>query len=335
MKAAIFAVCITGSSALHLTTDAKSNHSMVQSEGYDNLCMMGRLAPKFFLLGTPKSGTTYFFEDFSRSDQIKNYKPGNGEPSWHSKEPWAFWGGFDDDNKLPWLKHYPECQKDKPMVAVDCTPGYFGDEAAPFAISRIYGWQKTQLVFMVFLREPVERAHSHFYQYLENGVLDGAFEDCPADNFPKLFSGAVEKRLTSGSICNCACDDIFEDSMYADAFRRYFKNFGSSRFHVVPFQFAITAEIVTFTWDVLKVSKGYGKKDDLAGGGNAKNHHDYPSLDQEMPDALKKRFMSFMNMMSGQATVAHVLAGTDAKLYRYQGSMDSEKSIAEWLSVHW
>lgn len=55
----------------------------------------------------------------------------------------------------------------------------------------------------------------------ENGGLDGAVEDCLAQDFPTFFNGAVEKRITMGSICNCVCGVNFDDSMYADAFRRH------------------------------------------------------------------------------------------------------------------
>merc|ERR1719223_408361 len=223
--------------------------------------MVGRLAPSFFLLGTPKSGTTFFYEDFARSEQIVEYLPGVGSPEWHSKEPWVFTQGFPvtAGAKQDWLSHYPECPQDKHLVAVDCTPGYFGSQQAPFGIHRAYGGDKHRLVFMVLLREPMSRSHSHYYQYQENGVFQGYFKECLPHQFPKSFRLAVEKRIDTGSMCNCACDSIFEDSMYADSFRRYFKNFESSWFHVVPFQKAVLSEVVSYAWKILHVPKGTGE----------------------------------------------------------------------------
>lgn len=75
-------------------------------------------------------------------------------------------------------------------------------------------------------------------------VLDGAVVGCPAQDFPKFLRGTAEKRIAMGSICWCACDATFDDSMHADASRRHFKRFGSIWFHIVPFQFASTSEIV-------------------------------------------------------------------------------------------
>jgi len=297
--------------------------------------MEGRLAPKFFLLGTPKTGTTSFYEDFVRSAQIVSYKPAKGEAAWHSKEPWEFSEGFDPSVKKSWLSHYPKCTQSKHLVAIDCTPGYFGAEPAPFAIHRAYGMAKHNLVFMVFLREPIDRAHSHYYQYQENGVFQGYFDGCSPHQFPKSFKQAVENRLTKKRMCFCSCDNIFEDSMYKDAFKRYFNNFAGSMFHVVPFKQATSGEVVQYAWKILNVAKGHGAKGNLVGGNNQKNHHDYPSMHKEMPAPLLKRFMNFMYEAAGPGKVAGVLAGSGAHLYGHgQASKDSH-SIAVWLAKNW
>merc|ERR1719215_222721 len=296
--------------------------------------MMGRLAPKFFLLGTPKSGTTFFFEDFARSDQIVNYRPSDDEPTWHSKEPWTFAGGFAPSLGARWLSHYPKCWQDKRMVAVDCTPGYFGDQKAPFGIEKAYGEAKHALVFMVFLREPVARTHSHYYQYKENGVLQGKFGGCSPQQFPKTFAQAVQKRISSGSICNCGCDNIFEDSMYADSFKRYFKNFPSSSFHVVPFKKAVLGEVVDYAWKLLNVAKGKGEKGNLVGGDNQKNHHEYPTLHEDMDAQLLYQFRDFMYKAAGPKAVSNVLVGSGAQLYGFEGTK-SAPAIADWLAENW
>merc|ERR1719477_87159 len=125
MYSTVYALVGTAS-ALRIAIESNLNDTEAADLEGGNLCMMGRLAPKFFLLGTPKSGTTFFFEDFVRSKQVVTYKPSEGEASWHSKEPWVFANGFDLSRKQSWLNHYPNCQQEPRLVAVDCTPGYFG-----------------------------------------------------------------------------------------------------------------------------------------------------------------------------------------------------------------
>jgi len=335
MRVSLLSSCLGTAAALRMATNATFNDAEVEGLEGGNLCMMGRLAPKFFLLGTPKSGTTFFFEDFARSEQIVNYQPSADEPSWHSKEPWVFAGHFDaDTRKKAWLSHYPKCTQDKHMVAVDCTPGYFGNPFAPFGIQKAYRDSKHTLVFMVFLREPVKRAHSHYYQYEENGVLNGAFQQCTPEQFPKTFADAAHKRITTGSMCNCGCDDIFEDSMYVDSFKRYFKNFDSSSFHVVPFKQAVLSEVVDYAWEILNVAKGTGKKTNLVGGDNQMNHHEYPTLHQEMDAALMLQFENFMYHAAGPKAVSNVLAASCAQLYGFEGDK-AAPAIAEWLADNW
>jgi len=337
MLAALLAASFGTTAALQVVTNATVNGNGVEGLEGGNLCMMGRLAPKFYLLGTPKTGTTFFYEDFVRSEQIVEYLPDQGEPDWHSKEPWVFYNGFtaSEDVKKVWLSHYPQCTQDKHLVAVDCTPGYFGSQRAPFGIQKAYSDSRHQLVFMVFLRDPASRTHSHYYQYQENGVLDGAFlPGCSPQQFPPTFADAVQTRMTLGSVCNCSCDTIFEDSMYADSFRRYFKNFDSSSFHVVPFKMAVLGEVVEYAWRILNVGKGKGEKRNLVGGDNDKNHHEYPAIDTEMDAELLSRFEVFMDGATGPKLVSNLLAGSGAHLYGHDGDWTAP-SIADWLVDNW
>jgi len=335
MRFSVVASCLGTAAALQVATNTTFNDAEVEDLEGGNLCMMGRLAPKFFLLGTPKSGTTFFFEDFARSKQIVSYQPSDDEPTWHSKEPWVFAGRFEPSaRKTEWLSHYPKCSQDKHMVAVDCTPGYFGSLYAPFGIEKAYRDSRHTLVFMVFLREPVERTHSHYYQYEENGVLQGYFDECTPQQFPKTFAHAVHTRITTGSMCNCGCDNIFEDSMYVDSFKRYFKNFQSSSFHVVPFKQAVLTEVVDYAWKLLNVAKGTGEKGNLVGGDNQKNHHEYPTLHHEMDATLLYQFEDFMYKAAGPKAVSKVLVDSGAQLYGFTGTK-SAPAIADWLAENW
>jgi len=310
--------------------------------GTDPFCVMGRLAPRYFLLGAPKSGTTYFFEDFARSGSVVNYVPGDGEPAWHAKEPWVFADAFNSTSsgssgKQRWLQHYPRCSEARFKVAVDCTPGYFGAPAAPANIrTAYYGDLKYKLVFMVFLRNPIARSHSHYYQYLDNGVLNGNFQNCQANQFPATFQDAVTRGMKNeGSVCGCACDNIFHDSFYVASFKRYFQNFKKSQFHIVPFELAVGEPIVQYTWAVLGLPAGIGARSNLVGVGNAKNHHFYASLDQELSADSVAQFRNFMSQRAGAGAIADLLVGSDVNLFHFGGDKSNGGSIASWLSSYW
>lgn len=321
-------------SSLRLSTHTAANQTETEGLAGGNLCMHGHLAPKFFLLGAPQSGPTHFFERLARSESIVGYMPAGSEPSWYLNESGVFSDGFNGSTKSKWLSHYPLCQQEKHKVVIDCTPSYFGSEAAPFALRAVYP-PAHKLVFMVFLREPASRAHSHYYLYKDNGVLSGAFPGCTATQFPPTFAHAVELRLTQKFVCNCQCDDIFEQSMYADSFRRYFRNFDSEMFHVVPFKQAITAQVVEYAWEILNVRPGHRAMSGLDGDGHDTTHHHHPTLELEMHTFLLGRYRAFMDSMAGSYTVGRLLANSSAHLYQFVRRPRSAPQVAAWLEENW
>ena len=123
--------------------------------------------------------------------------------------------------------------------------------------------------------------------------------------------------------------------MYKDAFKRYFKNFQSSMFHVVPFKQAVTGEVVKYAWNVLNVGEGHGEMGNLVGGNNQKNHHDYPDLHKEMPAPLLQRYKSFMYEVTGPGKIADVLKGSGAHLYGHGPAGTDPHSIEHWLAKNW
>jgi len=327
-SACVFAVIAPGHGLQYHAAD-----DVAVNESSHHFCMHGHLAPKFYLLGTPKSGTTFFFAPFSRSLDIVQYKPGPKEPRFHSKEAWVFAKRWSIKNKDKWLSHYPTCTAAlSGKVAVDCTPGYFGSSTAPFNIHRAYSpLLRTQIVFMVFLRNPVARTHSHYYQFLDHGVKNGNFKGCAPEQYPPTFQAAAILGMKNrGTICNCACDSMFSNSFYVESFKRYFKNFMPAQFHIVPFNLAIGAGIVEYTWKLLGMRpSSAGVQLDMA----KENGHKYFSLETELEPKVLVKFVEFINSVAGSSEVAQVLYGSGAKLYQHDGR--TVDSIQSWLADNW
>lgn len=332
------ALCaLAGASALQM-----SSRRINASAGNQNVCMMGHLAPEYFLLGVPKGGTTYFFLNFARSSALVSYKPGPKEQPWHAKEPWFFAPhGKPLSWKLSWLQHYPGCTQKERKVAFDGTPGYFGYPDSAKSIYTFYAGtsQISKLTFMVFLRNPVSRSHSHYYHYVSNGVRNGAFgKGCPADVFPSTFAEAAANLVNTGAMCGkCLCNDVFESSMYAASFREYFKYFSPNQFHVIPFEAAVKPELVEYAWDVLRMPHGQGARSTLVGNGvgGAMNHHDYPKLEEDLESSLLSYFRAYLEWRAGAPAVAQELVNTNAHLYNYRGRKNSKGGITIWLESQW
>lgn len=165
--------------------------------------------------------------------------------------PGVLAGHIDADTwEMARLSHHPKCTRDMHLVALECAPGYFGNPIDPFGIQEAYRDSTHTLVFMAFLREPVMRAHPHYYPYEEDGALNGAFQQCTPEQFALTFADAAHVRITAGSMCNGGCGDIFVGSLYVDFFMRYFKDFVSFSFHVVPFKLAVLCEVVGYAWEI-------------------------------------------------------------------------------------
>lgn len=303
-----------------------------------NTCIREHLAPEFFLLGVPKSGTTRFFNDFTASPAIVNYVPGETEPEWHSAEPWVFAGGFDVSYTDTWLAHYPACDQDRRLVAIDCTPGYFGDRNAPYGLANLYSVHevKANLVFMVLLRNPVSRMHSHYYHYVENGVLKDAIPDCPLSKFPDSFYTTARNLLERDTVCDCPCDNIVHDSRYAEAFKRYFANFKPAQFHVVPFQQVVDKAVVEYTWDILGVPHGQHQASYLTSASRIEGDMPrHPDILSELDELTLQELEAYMEQVAGASALASLFAGTEINLYNHTGSYDDGASIERWLTGSW
>eukprot|EP00931_Biecheleriopsis_adriatica_P057560 TRINITY_DN34161_c0_g1_i1.p1 TRINITY_DN34161_c0_g1~~TRINITY_DN34161_c0_g1_i1.p1 ORF type:complete len:290 (-),score=32.38 TRINITY_DN34161_c0_g1_i1:96-893(-) len=173
-----------------------------QPEGELNLCIGGRFVPEFFLIGVPKAATSNFAANFatSRDVHLPNFSSADQV---FGEEGVSIW---DDDNATPaWDKEpgfflfgararhmpscFPPCQRVHREVATDMTPGYFAWPAAAGAIYNFYKpWSlHLKLRFMVILREPLRRMHSHYYHKKQ-------VRQC--NTLPPTFQWAVHAILT-------------------------------------------------------------------------------------------------------------------------------------------
>ena len=322
-------------SALDLESNFRSEDDVgaqIAGGNPTEFCVRGHVAPKYFLLGTPKSGTTYFFAAFSKSPDMASFEPGPTDPAYRAKEANVFGRPQSAADKDEWLSHYPACSTSVRKVAVDCSPGYFGLQGAPNNILAAYEPPLLRrLVFMVFLRNPMARTHSHYYQYLYMGVLDGHHPGCSPEQFPPSFQAAARRGMTTGgTICDCACDIMFSHSMYAASFERYFQNFMPSQFHVVPFNLALGEDIVTHTWKLLGMRPSYGGVQIDEG---EKNGHPYASIEEELTPETLVRFRKFMYEYAGVEEIVRQLHGSGAHLFGYSGNTSRE--VRDWLTENW
>ncbi len=132
--------------------------------------------PDFFIVGAPKAGTTSLYRYLRQHPQI--FLPDCKEPRFFVDEDFfigvppalsAHVGSLDE--YLALFAHAPEHTK-----AGDASPNYL---YSPTAASRIHRFQPDALIVAI-LRNPIDRAYSHYCNHLRLGIEPLSFEQAIA-----------------------------------------------------------------------------------------------------------------------------------------------------------
>ena len=173
-------------------------------------------AANLFCIGCPKSGTTTLFKILCQHSQIHTPK---------FKEPF-FFNNSNYQNGIDWYAntYYDDIKNEKWVL--DFTPSYlYSDEA----LLRINEYSKGKdLKFIVMLRNPVERAYSHYLHTLRDGLEDLDFNDAIKAESERLLN--YENNLLS----QLKYSYIYQ-SLYHKHLSKYFESFGRNNFFVINY----------------------------------------------------------------------------------------------------
>ena len=173
-------------------------------------------AANLFCIGCPKSGTTTLFKILCQHSQIHTPK---------FKEPF-FFNNSNYQNGIDWYaKTYYDDIKNEKWV-LDFTPSYLYSDEALFRINE-YSKGK-DLKFIVMLRNPVERAYSHYLHTLRDGLEDLDFNDAIQAESERLLN--YENNLLS----QLKYSYIYQ-SLYHKHLSKYFESFGRNNFFVINY----------------------------------------------------------------------------------------------------
>lgn len=173
-------------------------------------------AANLFCIGCPKSGTTTLFKILCQHSQIHTPK---------FKEPF-FFNNSNYQNSIDWYaKTYYDDIKNEKWV-LDFTPSYLYSDEALFRINE-YSKGK-DLKFIVMLRNPVERAYSHYLHTLRDGLEDLDFNDAIQAESERLLN--YENNLLS----QLKYSYVYQ-SLYHKHLSKYFESFGRNNFFVINY----------------------------------------------------------------------------------------------------
>jgi len=212
--------------------------------------------PNTFIIGAPKSGTTYLADWLRQADSV--FMP-------EVKEPGYF---VSESQRRRGLEHYLRSHyvtaRDEPIV-VDATPWYLYPASAPKDIGEAFG--SDGLRFVAVLREPVSRAISMYHDQVGKLVETRTFEQAieedlriedperevareypPALNHHYVLCGLYAsciaryiERFGADSVCVLLTTDLDGDGMEA---RERLSSFLGMKLPALPDQRANSAAVV-------------------------------------------------------------------------------------------
>lgn len=152
---------------------------------------MGRL-PDFIIMGEMKCGTTALYRYITEHPKVKPAR----------RKELAFFNAYHDKG-LDWYKsQFPDCDQ---CMTGEAT-GYL---KFPHVAPKVYA-AVPDVKLILILRNPVDRAYSHYHMHLRKGKIDVPFEK------------AIEKKLT-----------YLDKGNYAWKLKRWMNVFPKEQFHIV------------------------------------------------------------------------------------------------------
>ncbi len=171
--------------------------------------------PNFFILGAAKAGTTTLYDLLRRHPDV--YLPPGKEPHFFDRDGLFSRGlGYYD------ATFYGREAMGK-RARGDATPSYFGyaEWVAP-RIAEAYGTHAPK--FIVILRDPVDRAYSHYRHRVRNGLE------------PESFAAALEAENDRLAANPREWIGYFRNGLYSRALSVFWQHFGRDAMLVVRFE---------------------------------------------------------------------------------------------------
>lgn len=230
-----------------------------------------RMLPQFLIIGAQKSGTTTLFRYLLTHSKI--LKPIMKEINYFDEFYHKGWNWY--------RMHFPFSK-----------PGHLTGEASTSYLFSIHAPQRIKehlpnVKFIVLLRNPIERAYSHYYHELRNG------NETITD-----FNTAIEKeseridknyhRMTRDSSFydpNVRRFAYIKKGIYADQFERWFVYFKPCRFKIIESNrlFKNPKDVVNEIADFLEISNEFNFEPKIYNLGKYKNN-----LDQNIYNKLRE-----------------------------------------------
>lgn len=296
--------------------------------------------PRLYLLGGMKCATTSLATAL-REQGVQSYAEPKKELQWFTSvgpsTPIGKMPVFDgaratDHARQEWLHLGPPCPQGPRHVLADYTPVNlrFGGELAR-ALHGFYGLKSSQLRFVVLLRDPLERMHSHYYHDRE---IDRRGLISMGDLLQRQLQ--VARATPKKDWASTSMLDSLYRSMYGMQVPQFLAEFPADQFFVAPFRTFIEHQglFVDAILDSVGLppnAHGPGYNWPKAGGRGRT-----PTLDHDVPpfSPLRQRAAAFFGedrrVLAEALWTAHQ---SGAKLFGFRGH--GADDVSKWLVQGW
>lgn len=191
-----------------------------------------RAAPDFLIIGTKRGGTTSLWNAVASHPQVLPMVPA----SKHIKSPHYFYWHFDRGPSW-YIGHFPSKARRSlhaglhgNAITGEASPMYLFDPRVPQRVATLL----PRVKIVVTLRDPVQRALSHWKERVKEGVEDLSFVDALAAE-PDRLAGELE-RMSNDPAYYSRPFDWYSYRLrgeYADQLTRWFEHVDRDRILVV------------------------------------------------------------------------------------------------------
>ena len=174
--------------------------------------------PNFMCIGAAKSGTTTLYDILRQHPEIFISA---------FKEPHFFDISENYKNGIQWYEKNYFSNVNTEIIA-DFTPSYLFEKKAP---ERIYKDLGENVKFVVLLRNPVDRAYSHYLHSVRDEHENLDFEQALKEE-----KGRLEKCIKEGDYLYYLRHSYFHQGLYSDMIERYLQYFPLEHFLFIHFE---------------------------------------------------------------------------------------------------
>jgi hypothetical protein len=188
--------------------------------------------PNFFIVGAPRAGTTSLYTYLSGHPDI--YMPLRKEPNFFCRSHVDVTRGQRPLRPIvTGEENYLSLFKDASPEALigEASPFYLYDEDAPRRIKE----KNRQARIIIILREPIDRAYSHYLQTERRGYVDKPFHEALLEDYHCSLKGVDVAHL------------YVELGLYYQQVRRYLNTFGDGQVRVFLYD-----DLASDTYGVVK-----------------------------------------------------------------------------------